>query len=442
MLGQITSNKLKGVRMSNSPKSLLARVIYFAIKVLCSVVALVTTPRPEVLAAIFIFWTWQLVAHHRRGLMELKAALKRGERIYPRMVWAGTLKQKLLVSMMAAVVYPMLGVPAVIIFWIAEWVFLGKQMAAVRAAAPPTYADKAGVASGDVSGAHWSYSSSRFDLMINFEREEARLISHVDNVRVTVFGVVEDIATRFDRTFRLSDLACAVEEKSTSIYFSVFSQEIVVGKPINVKWRGDELVREGSARLERKWHSTPDFCAFFNDIGPVLASDFNRYWMPIEKRIFSMRRARADAYVTEHQDSLAAERTHARAAYNAKREISMAREDELKKLAGLVDALSETALYENGSLAWTIAADKSGRAVVELNGDVWIGSLKDACATASLDEVPAKTDGAAPTFALGIVVKDDEFERSQLRKRRFQLMVGYPKAQITTWIDRIEILAR
>jgi hypothetical protein len=428
--------------MSNSPRSLLASIIYFAIKVLCSVVAVVTTPKPAVLAAVFVFWIWQLVAHYRRGLVALKAALKRGESVNPRAVWFSKFKHKFVLSIMASVVYPMLGIPAVIIFWIVDLAFLNRQKAAVRAAAPPTYADKAGVASGDVNGAEWGYSCSRFDLMINFERDEARLVSHVDNVGVTILGIKADISTRFDRTFRLSDLACAVEENSTSIYFFAFSQEVVVGTPISVKWRGDELVREGSARLERKWHSTPDFDASFHEIGPMLASDFNRYWMPIQKRIFSMGHARADAYVTEHQDSLAAVRLGARAAWKAEREISMARVSELKELAGLGEAFSENALYDNGSLAWTIAADKSGRAVVEWNGDVWIGSLKDACATASLDEIPAKTDGAAPTFALGIVVKDDEFERSQLRKRRFQLMVGYPKAQITTWIDRIEILAR
>ena len=92
--------------MSNSPKSLLASIIYFAIKVLCSVVAVVTTPKPAVLAAVFVFWIWQLVAHYRRGLVSLKAALKRGESVNPRAVWFSKFKHKFVLSIMASVVYP------------------------------------------------------------------------------------------------------------------------------------------------------------------------------------------------------------------------------------------------------------------------------------------------------------------------------------------------
>lgn len=426
--------------MFNSPKSLVVGLMYFAIKVLCSVAVVLIYPKPAVMFAVFVFWGWQLVAPYRRDLAELKASLKRGEAVDPLRLRLTNFGLKFGFSMMASVVFPMLGIPAVAIFWVVELTFLSRRKAAARAYAPPTYADKAGVASGDTNGAEWGYSCSRFDLTINFESDEARLISHVDNVRVAKFKSPSE--SRFDKTFRLSDLACAVKEGSTQIYFFVYSQDIVVGLPINVKWRGDELVREGVTHLERNWHSTPDFEASFDGIGPVLASDFNRYWMRIDKRILSMGRARADAYLTKQQDSLAAMMLNKRAAWKAAREISVARAEEVKKLAGLVDPLSETALFENGSLAWTMAADKSGQAAIQLGNDLWMGSLKEACAKATLDEIDAKTDGAAPTFALGIVIKDDEFERSQLRKRRFQLMVGYSKAQITTWIDRIEILAR
>ncbi|WP_426079313.1 hypothetical protein [Janthinobacterium sp. PSPC3-1] len=427
--------------MSNSPKSLLAGLAIFAIKAWLSVIAVIIYPKPAVLLAVFVFWTWQLAAPYRRDLAELKASLKRGEAVNPLWLRLTNIGPKLAFSVMASVVYPMLGIPAVAIFWLVDLTFLSRRKAAARASAPPTYADKAGVASGDTNGAEWGYSCSRFDLTINFERDEARLISHVDNVEAVKFHSPSE--SRFDQNFRLSDLACAVDERNATIHFFVFTQEIVVvGPPINVKWRGDELVREGSAHLERNWHSTPDFGACFREIGPVLASDFHRYWMPIEKRIFSMGSARAGAYLTEQQDSLAAMMLNKRAAWKAEREISVARAEEVKKLAGLVDPLSETALFENGSLAWTMSADKSGQAAIQLGNDLWIGSLKEACAKATLDEIPAKTDGTAPTFALGIVIKDDEFERSQLRKRRFQLMVGYSKAQITTWIDRIEILAR
>jgi hypothetical protein len=425
--------------MSNSPKNWLVSLTYLAFKVWISVVAVVSYPKFGI-PAVALFWIWQLVTSSRRDLIALKASLQRGESVNPLALRITNFWPKIFFSIMASVVYPMLGIPAVIIFWIWDVASVNKRKAAVRAAAPPVYEDIAGIVTGHVNGPEWGYSCSRFDLMINFDRDEARLISHVDNVRAAKLDNPSE--SRFDQTFRFSDMACAVEENRATIYFFVFPLEFVIGTPIDVKWQGDELVREGSGGMFRICETKAHFEATFLEIGPVLVSDFYRHWTPIDEKIDPMGFAREKAYIAERQDQLIENKLIARAAWKAKREISMARAEELKNLAGLVDALSEIAIYGDGSLAWTIAADKSGHAVIQLDSDVWIGSLKDACATASLDEIPAKTDGAAPTFALGIVVKDDEFERSQLRKRRFQLMVGYPKAQITTWIDRIEILAR
>ncbi|MGK5024239.1 hypothetical protein [Janthinobacterium sp. RB2R34] len=347
---------------------------------------------------------------------------------------------KVLGSIIAIWFDPLVGPVVVILFWIWNLTSLSRRKAAARREAALMSADKAGVATGDENGVEWTYSCSQFDLMINFERDEARLISHVDNVRATRLD--NPFEPRFDQTFRFSDMACSVEENSTNIYFFVFPLEFVIGEPITVTWRGDELIRKGSGGMFRICETKAHFAASFNKVGPVLVSDFYRHWAPIDKKINPMSFARGVAYVAERQDAQIESMLKARAAWTAQRDISMDRVEEIKKLACLVDALSEIGLYGDGSLAWTIAADKSGQAVIQLGSDVWMGSLKDASANASLDEIPAKIDGLPPTFALGIVVKDDEFERSQLRKRRFQLMVGYSKAQITTWIDRIEILAR
>lgn len=127
--------------MSNSPKNLLTSIIYFVIKVLCSIVVVFISPAPELisgLSAVFIFWTWQLVAHHRRGLVALKAALQRGESVNPLAEWFRNFKLKFGLSIMAALVFPLLGIPGMIVFWIVDLAFLNRQRAAVRAAALST----------------------------------------------------------------------------------------------------------------------------------------------------------------------------------------------------------------------------------------------------------------------------------------------------------------
>lgn len=130
----ITSSKQKGMKMSDSPKSLLAGLMYLAFKVFCSVVVVVIYPQPAVMLAVCLFWIWQLVAPYRRDLADFKASLKRGESVNPLWLRLTNLGPKVGFSVMACVVYPMIGIPAVVIFWIVDLTFLSRRRAAARAA--------------------------------------------------------------------------------------------------------------------------------------------------------------------------------------------------------------------------------------------------------------------------------------------------------------------
>lgn len=357
-------------------------------------------------------------------------------------------------SILALMFLPVfIGIPAVIIFWIWSMVRLGRKKTAFYNMATSNIQceqrlevlapDGPGTVGGDANGSEWTYTCSRFSLYLDFENDTARLLCHDKNTRIEILSRKEG-ENLFDRTFPASDLSCDVAKGKPKmpryLNISVFRHRAEMHS-VKVEWDGDSLIRSGSCSMDRAYWETADYCMTL-DVDPVLVDDFWLHWPNVKKRLELINKARADVALVAEQDRIALQMVNFRSAWTAERAVSMERVSELKKQAGLGEALSEIALYENGSLAWIIAADRSGCAVIELNGEVWMGSLKEACATASLDEIPAKANGAAPTFALGIVVKDDEFERSHLRKRRFQLMGGYSKAQITTWIDRIEILAR
>ncbi|MGK5028818.1 hypothetical protein ACQ4W7_04440 [Janthinobacterium sp. MDT1-19] len=361
-------------------------------------------------------------------------------------------------SILALMFLPVfIGIPAVIIFWIWSMVRLGRQKTAFYNMASSNIKpeqsldvlafDGPGTVDGDANGPEWTYTCSRFSLHLDFENDTARLLCHDKNACIEVRSAKEG-EDLFDRTFPASDLSCSIARGKTKLpryltylNVSVFQHRAAMHS-VKVEWDGDSLIRSGSCSMQRTYWETADYSMASNNVDPVLAEDFWLHWLNVEKRLELISKARADVALAAEQDRIALQMVNFRSAWTAERAVSMERVSELKKQAGLGEALSEIALYENGSLAWIIAADRSGSAVIELNGEVWMGSLKEACATASLDEIPAKANGAAPTFALGIVVKDEEFERSHLHKRRFQLMVGYSKEQITTWIDRIEILAR
>jgi hypothetical protein len=348
---------------------------------------------------------------------------------------------------------PFVSIPGIIIFWIWSMVRLGRKKAAFynldlsnynrvkKTEAPPP--DGPGTVEGDVNGPEWSFSCARFSLHLNFEDDTATLLCHDKNASIQILSA-KNGEDRFSRTFLASDLSCyrgkGAQNKPAYLSISAFRKNACMNN-VNVVWDGDSLIRSGSCSMNRAYWEAADYdMGLYVDL--ALMESFWLHWPNIEKRLELINKARADVALVTEQDRIELQRVNFRSAWNAERAISMERVSTLKKQAGLDEALSEVALFNNGSLAWVIAADRNGCAVIELNGDVWMGSFKEACAKAILDEIPAKTQGAAPTFALGIVVKDDEFERSQLRKRRFQLMVGYSKAQITTWIDRIEILAR
>lgn len=116
---------------------------------------------------------------------------------------------------------------------------------------------------------------------------------------------------------------------------------------------------------------------------------------------------------------------------------------ELSDKAGVEEPFSAWQRNRDGSIIWLIGVDKNARGFIEVAGDVWMGSITAAGATARIVELPMKGDDKKQLeYALEIELRDPEFERKNLAKRRYKLMQGCTVEELRVWTDRFEILTR
>ncbi|MBW8329232.1 MAG: hypothetical protein K0M48_08815 [Thiobacillus sp.] len=92
-----------------------------------------------------------------------------------------------------------------------------------------------------------------------------------------------------------------------------------------------------------------------------------------------------------------------------------------------------------GEIHWLAAVDKSGRGLFVANGEQWHGSMANA--KSLVLDVPPANKNAPTNLQLEIEVHDPDYERTNLKRRRFKIMTGRPREEIVEWSDRINILA-
>lgn len=332
---------------------------------------------------------------------------------------------------------PLLAVPALIGFWI--WRSVKKRRSRPSKKELAAAAREVGSTSGGADGSAWSYSCSRFELAIDFDRDQAVLRSRDPKARAET-RLNAPVEALFEQAFQASDIWLSSDGQYGRIHIS-WSEREASFFGVESVWEGDAILHLGSAEMTVIDPRRANFSATFDGIPAVLNADLGQRWEPIEKRLRNMVYARAAAALAErrsrHDQALLNQKEAAAA--NAMR--AKARLDEIKARAGLGAAFEDFGVGEKGALAWGIATDKLGNAVVEAGGESWSGSFAGARAKASIIEAAPASGAIGAVLELELELADKEYEREHLAKRRFKLMRGWTRDRLRAWTDRIELLA-